>query len=150
MPNTASTNRAGLPVLGCLAWAAVAMLAGCAHLNHVQIDEVDSSQGRLEPFEVLVSETGVSASEAIQAGKVLSGGANSRTMNDTGTVVALVQFGPKTGNPSLSDDYADRAMAEILARCPSGRVTGLMSVRENRKYPVISGEIVKIKGFCIL
>ena len=40
-------------------------------------------------------------------------------------------------------------IAMLKAECPSGKLTGLMSVRESRKYPVISGEIVKVTGYCV-
>ena len=66
------------------------------------------------------------------------------------TVIALTQFGPQTGEPTFSDDWADGMVEQLLHVCPSGQVTGLSARREAMKYPVISGELVTIKGYCIL
>ena len=65
-------------------------------------------------------------------------------------IIALTQMGPKTGDPTFSDDWADDAAQKVLLRCPTGRITGLTALRETMDYPVISGEIVTIKGYCIL
>jgi hypothetical protein len=65
-------------------------------------------------------------------------------------LIGLFQMGPQTGNPVYSKDYARNLMQLIYEKCPSGKVTGLTSVRESRKYPVISGEIVKVTGFCLI
>lgn len=99
------------------------------------------------PFELMVSETGVDVQEIgtiaratrTQAGKDVSAIAN---------IIALFQMGPRTGVPVYSEHYAEHLMYEIYEKCPSGQVTDLMSIRETRKYPVISGEIVKITGTC--
>jgi hypothetical protein len=37
-----------------------------------------------------------------------------------------------------------------MKACPSLRIHNLIVVRETQRYPVISGEIVKIKGECFL
>ena len=59
-------------------------------------------------------------------------------------------MGPRTGEPVWSSDtYADKVYLGLYEKCPSGQITGLTSIREINKYPVVSGEIVKITGFCL-
>lgn len=126
-------------------------LWGCANAHHVQISDIDSTQGKLEPFELRLNATGISVSDAASVGKALSDSpATRRKVDQLETIIALTQMGPKTGDPTLSDDWADAAAQQLLARCPSGRITGLTTMRETMDYPVISGEIVTIKGYCIL
>ena len=50
----------------------------------------------------------------------------------------------------FNDKYADQLARDIYKRCPSGRITGLLAIREMNKYPVVSGEIIKVKGYCLI
>lgn len=126
-------------------------LFGCATAHHIQVSDIDSSQGELQPFVVRVNATGVSVSDSATVAKALASDRETRENVDTlEAIIALTQMGPKTGDPTFSDDWADRAAQTVLARCPSGHVTGLTTRRETMDYPVISGEIVTIKGYCIL
>jgi hypothetical protein len=129
----------------------VSWTSGCASAHHIQISDIDSTQGKLEAFEIKLNATGISVSDAASVGKALSDSpATRRKVDDLETIVALTQMGPKTGDPTLSDDWADEAAHKLRARCPGGRITGLSTRRETMDYPVISGEIVTIKGYCIL
>jgi hypothetical protein len=124
---------------------------GCAEAHHIQVSDVDSSQGRLEPFQIHVSATGISAEEGIEIAKAVSSDAETkRNLDSLETIIALTQMGPKTGDPTLSDDWADAAAAKVLEQCPSGRVTGIVTRRETMDYPVVTGEIVTVRGYCIL
>lgn len=128
-----------------------ASLSGCAHLHHEQISDIDSSAGELQPFEIQVSATGVSVSDSTAIAKAMTSSKRARRKLDTAeSILAATQMGPKTGDPTFGDDWADDAAAKLLARCPSGHITGLSTRRETMDYPVISGEIVTIKGYCIL
>ena len=121
---------------------------GCAVLHHVQVGEVDSQTvlgGRR--FEIIVSETGIDLKEATEWGKALVSSAKD-VMHAVQAIVLLTQMGPRTGGVVFSEDYADKIFDRLEAECPNGRVSGLTSVREMTKYPVISGEIVKIIGYC--
>lgn len=127
----------------------VPLLSGCAILHHAQVGQVD---GRKEfaqiPFEIKVSEMGVSLNDA----ESISRSANTRAgdqLGDVAAIIGLFQTGPRTGAPVYDQRYAEKVIYQIHEKCPSGRVTGLMSIREMRKYPVISGEIVKITGYCL-
>jgi len=125
---------------------------GCAHMHHVQFSEIDSSRGRLEPFEIQVNDTGVSVHDgaALARAAASTSASATRAVNTGEAIVALTQMGPTTGEPTFSDDWADQMLAKVLERCPSGQVTGLVARRETMKYPVMSGEIVTIKGYCVL
>jgi len=123
---------------------------GCAHLHQLQIADIDSSGGRLEPFEVSVNATGLSVSDSAEVAKLFATSEHSKkNIDNAEQLIAMTQMGPKTGDPTFSDDWADGAARQVLERCPTGRVTGLSARRETMDYPVISGEIVTIKGYCI-
>ena len=119
-------------------------------MHHTQVGEVDSKivlEGT--KFEILVSETGFNFKEAANVGQALS--KSDKTKEDIGqaqAILSLFQMGPRTGNHVFSPKYADKLFSLIRKECPSGRISGLTSVRETAKYPVISGEIVKIIGYC--
>src|ERR1700744_286434 len=71
------------------------VLVGCATLHRAQLDEIDGQHGRLVPFEVHVSETGVNT-KAI--GQVASAATRSARPSQLASLIALFQYGPKTGN----------------------------------------------------
>jgi hypothetical protein len=123
---------------------------GCAVLHHVQVGQIDNRTAKSVaiPFEIMMSQTGISTEEI----SALAKAANSRNGDNASgaaAIVSLFQMGPRTGNLVYDEKYASRLVYEIHQKCPSGRVTGLMSIREMRKYPVISGEIVKVTGYCM-
>jgi hypothetical protein len=126
-------------------------LAGCAVLHHVQMSDIDNrSQYTMVPIEVKVSEVGVDLGDA----KAIARGtlANQRDRQAAGDVMSIIQsfqMGPRTGAPVYSDRYAEKLIYQLHTQCPSGKITGVQSVRESREYPVIKGEIVKITGFCL-
>jgi hypothetical protein len=122
-------------------------LGGCATLHRAQLDEIDAQHGRLVPFEIHVSETGVST-KAI--GTIASVAVRSSKPSQVANIIALFQFGPKTGEVVYDDKFADAVAGEILAKCPSARVTGLMSMRESTNYYAVSGEYVTVRGYCVM
>ena len=136
--------------LGCLC------LVSCAQLHHVQLadlDNRDSTRAKGRPFSIKVSETGVDIREA--AGLVAAGAMvnNNRKAAEQVTgiaaLISLFQMGPRTGTDVYSVSYAEDVLELIKEECKSGQVTDLISIRESVKYPVISGEIVKINGTCL-
>lgn len=130
--------------------AVMVLQTGCAILHHVQIGQVDSRDANSAwiPFEVMVSETGVNTEEIGRFAKAANNG-NNNAVSDAAAIVSLFQIGPRTGNLVYNQAYAEKVIYMIHEKCPSGRVTGLSSVREMRKYPAISGEIVKVTGYCL-
>lgn len=125
-------------------------LSGCVYLHHVQIGDIDSRavhNGR--PFEIMVSETGVNLDEAASIARALARSEKTQEqIEQLRDIIQLFQMGPRTGNIVFNERYAEPILELLLARCPSGRISGLSSIREMKKYPVISGEIVKITGWC--
>lgn len=117
------------------------LLQGCAVLHHIQVGSIDNLKNDdyvTIPFDIKVSEIGVNTEEAGRLTK----------NNDAASLIAMFQMGNRTGNPVYDEKYAEKIVYEIYQKCPSGNVTNLLSIRETRKYPVISGEIVKIVGEC--
>ncbi|MGZ3779346.1 MAG: hypothetical protein ACXVCY_01845 [Pseudobdellovibrionaceae bacterium] len=131
-----------------MAALSVVFSTGCAVLHHVQVGNVDNrDSSALVPFEVLMSEIGVNTEEIGKMAR-LTNSKGGDAVGDAAGIVSLFQIGPRTGNLTYNVHYAERLIYEIYQRCPSGDVTGLMSIREMRKYPAISGEIVKVTGYC--
>ena len=126
------------------------MLQACAFLHSAQVGEIDSQTVlKGKKFELLVSETGVNVQEALKIGESMTQHAKtSDALKSVRQVIALFQMGPVTGNYIYDDAYADMIFDLIKRECPSGKISGLTSIRETNKYPVVSGEIVKITGFC--
>jgi hypothetical protein len=132
-------------------FGAVYLLAGCAALHHVQLGEVVSHPDyNAQPFDIKISETGVDINEAKNIAKLFMSKESQKQADDIAGIVGLFQMGPRTGNTVYTKGYAKNLIRAIYEKCPSGRVTGLMSIRESRKYPVISGEIAKVTGYCLI
>lgn len=124
------------------------LLSGCAILHHVQVGTIDNRDSQVQvPFEILMSEVGVNTQEIGAAGRMARSDGGDRVA-DAAAIVSLFQMGPRTGNLTYNQRYAEKLVYEIYQKCPSGNVTGLMSIREMRKYPAVSGEIVKVTGYC--
>lgn len=130
--------------------AAVGLLTACARLDHVQIGEIDQSQGTLIPFDVKISQFGFDAAAAAELGRVLSKDRAAQHFQELRDILALMNMGPKTGNPVYDENYAEKVMDYIYAECPSGNITGLTSIREAKALGAVSGEIVRLRGYCII
>lgn len=127
------------------------LFQSCASLYHIQVGDIEADGGKLFPFDLKVDEGGFNLRQAGSLARAFVRNRGTRgTMRDVENIIALFQYGPKTGNVVYSDDFADELAEKILEKCPSGKITGLTSIRESRVYPVISGEIVKVTGFCII
>lgn len=126
-------------------------LSGCAVLHHYQLSEIDNRPGAtLTPVEVKVSETGVDLREAKAISQALLSNPNDKkNAGSIADTIALFQIGPRTGAPVYSETYAEKLIYQVHSQCPTGKLTGLVSIRESREYPIIKGEIVKIQGFCL-
>lgn len=125
-------------------------VTSCAILHHAQIGEIDNRNiYKRKKIEVKVSEAGVNLKELGQIARRIApreGGEIDKALE----WVRYFQMGPRTGNPVYNEKYARNLYHQIRKMCPSGHISGLVIVRENRKYPVISGEIVKITADCLI
>ena len=121
--------------------------SGCAVLHHVQLGNIDNTR-RSTPIDVKISEVGVSLDDVRSINDSL-GKKGSKQLDEALKIIALFQMGPQTGNPTYNDKYAKDAGKNLADACKGGLITGLTSIREMRKYPVVSGEIVKFTGQCI-
>lgn len=126
-------------------------MLGCASLHHVQIGSIDNRSGKnLKPIEVLVSGTGVNMDDVKQvANQVLGSKRGGKQAGQAADTFDSFQMGPKTGEIVYNEKYADNVTQMLREKCPNGRITGVTSIRETMKYPVISGEIVKFRAYCI-
>ncbi|NBQ53444.1 MAG: hypothetical protein EBU49_07695 [Proteobacteria bacterium] len=138
-------SRAGIVVC-------IGLLTGCAQLHHAQLGEIDNRSGAMskaKKIDIKVSETGVNIKELADVARAVGGKRAEKGTSQVEDIVAAFQQGPVTGERVFNDKYAENMIAMLKVECPSGKLTGLMSVRESRKYPVISGEIVKVTGYCV-
>ena len=94
---------------------------------------------------IRVSETGVSLKDLGEIAQALGSDSGKKGAE----FLKMIQIGPTTGNPVYNERYAEDLLLLIKQKCPDGRVSGLTSIREQKKYPVISGEIIKITGNCL-
>ena len=128
-------------------------LGACASLHHVQIGEIDSTSSagaRSVRFELMESATGVNVREAGEIAKGLSRSAQvDRASNALSDIYEMLTFGPRTGEVVFNDTFPNSLPARVSATCKAGKVSGLLVVRETNKYPVVSGEIVRVTGYCI-
>lgn len=127
-------------------------LQGCAYVHHTQMGDIVTTKNLVPvPFEILVSETGFNIQEAGQIGKAVIQDKNAgNNVAGVAAIIGLFQMGPRTGNPVWAGDtYADKIFFDLYKECPSGQITALQSTRETSRYPVVSGEIVKIRGLCL-
>lgn len=130
----------------------LALLQGCAYVHHTQVGDVINSPNHVHiPFEILISETGVNIQEIGAIGNAAITDSNAaNNIGSAALIISLFQMGPRTGNPIWTgDEYADKTYMALYEKCPSGQITGLHSTRETSKYPVVSGEVIKIRGYCL-
>ena len=121
-------------------------LSSCVYVYQVQVGDIDDRESfEPTPFVVRVSETGVSLEDIGEIARALGSDAG----KEGAEFLKMIQMGPTTGNPVYNERYAEDLLLLIKQKCPDGRVSGLTSIREQKKYPVISGEIVKITGNCL-
>lgn len=128
------------------------LLPACAQLHHAQIGDIDDRPAAsIKPVDVKLSETGISTREARLVAETLaykSAHYGARHLRDGFALIELFQMGPRTGEPSFDATYAEGILDLLRAECPNGELANLQLVREARRYPVISGEIVKVTGEC--
>jgi hypothetical protein len=124
------------------------ILNGCAVVHHVQVGDIDDREN-VERFEVMLSETTISLPEATRIAGAFSRNQSTRAKyGKLANYIKLFQMGPSTGLGVFDEKYAEQLLTLITRICPNGKISGLTSIREMRRYPAISGEIVKVSGYC--
>ncbi len=128
------------------------LMFGCMQLHNVQYEDIDTTRNG-KKFEIVITETGFSSDEAADVAqgsyKMANMGQESDEIEMIRLFLEMSQFGPKTGDPVFDDRFADNIEKEILKKCPSGNVINLAFIRETKDSPIVSGEMVRIKGECI-
>jgi hypothetical protein len=126
------------------------LLTNCAQLHSAKIGERRLPPENATPFDSKVNEIGFNMQEATEVVKMIGQG-NTKVNEGADTLQTLwdlISFGPKTGNTVFDDKYADESGKVSRLKCSPEKTVGVVSYRETRKYPVLSGEIVKIEGLC--
>jgi hypothetical protein len=124
------------------------LLAGCTRLDSFQLGKVKGDLHNYQKFEIKVNEVGINIGEAAEIAKLFASKKQAKQIDAIRDIIEMFQMGPKTGNPTFNDTWTNGVAEAILTKCPSGVITGLTSIREMNEYPVFSGEIVKIIGYC--
>jgi hypothetical protein len=123
-------------------------LQACAQLHHAQIGDIDNRPAaHVKPIDIKISETGMNLREAEAITRVVAH-RSAGAVGDALAIVQLFQMGPRTGHPVMDATYAENILELMKGECPDGELANLQLVREMRRYPVISGEIVKVTGEC--
>ena len=135
-----------IPMRFWLTLVLIMFLSSCAYVYQVQVGDIDDYEFfESSPFEIKVNETGFNLEEGGEIAEALG----SDSGKEVGDLMGMFQMGPRTGNPVYNERYAEDLLFLIKQKFPNGRVSGLTSIREQRRYPVISGEIVKVTGHCL-
>jgi len=125
-------------------------LSSCAYLHRIDIGEIEARSTYVKvPFEINASTTGIDIQNVGTIVKEVYKSSASQISKHWSDAIALFQMGPRTGFPVYRETFADNILSKIYQICPSGNVTGLVGVREMNNYFAISGEIVKVQGFCL-
>jgi len=127
----------------------VVALAGCARLDHFQMGTIDQTQGETHPVSVRLSETGIEAAAIAEVASRSAKGQTANQLGDLAAVLAMLNMGPRTGNPVYDDTYAEKIQDYLLVQCPSGKLTAIRAIREARSAGPVSGEIVGVEAECI-
>jgi hypothetical protein len=132
----------------------LSLFTSCAFVHRHQIQNVDHrilSQDS-KKFEFMLSETGIELAEGAAWVRAFSSSGSSvaKGAENFAAIIALIQMGPRTGNPVYNTRLTSQLHTKISQICPAGQeVTGLTFMREMNKYPVVSGEIIKVSGHCV-
>ena len=101
-------------------------------------------------FEFILSQTGIEIAEGAAIISVLAKDAKTQQgAGDAAAIISLFQMGPRTGKPVYSTRFAEELAQKIHLACKSNPITGLTFLRETNKYPVVSGELIKVSGYCL-
>jgi hypothetical protein len=151
MKNQSGKKTLNLSICFAVAGITVAsLLSGCAFLHHVTVGDIDNRKGYTQkPIEFKVSETGVDLKDVKTMADIFMRNQHAQSTKEAAGFIESIQMGPRTGHPVYNLAAYSDLNQKLKALCPSGRITGILAIRETRKYPVISGEIIKVKAYCL-
>jgi hypothetical protein len=133
--------------------AAFFVAVGCATVHRATISEIRPVGNAGGSLDVKASETGFDVRGAAQTTRNLThryGNSNARNAGSMlNFAVQMSSWSPATGNPTVSETWADAITVELRERCSGGRVSNIAVIRESASYPYISGEIVRVKAECL-
>lgn len=122
----------------------------CAFVHKHQVQDINHKILKGKKFEFMLSEVGVEVAEGV---RILGALSNNRNTNSSAQSVAgvieLFQMGPRTGRPIYNLNFTNKLTEKIITACGKQEVSGLTFLREMNKYPVVSGELIKVSGYCI-
>ena len=126
--------------------------SGCTYVHHAQVGDIDNTRpGR--KIEVNLAEIGIDLEASAQlldsVSRSQQGKKEKGAFQEIAEIISLFQMGPQTGNPVYNATYADRLRQKLIAKCPHGNITNILSIRELNDYGVASGEIVTLKADCL-
>ena len=98
--------------------------------------------------EILFSKTGVDLVEGARYVSLLGNKKFEKQGNQFADILALFQMGPRTGNPLFGSAMTNDLHTKLLNICENQNLTSITMLRETNKYPVVSGEIIKVTGYC--
>lgn len=124
-------------------------LTSCARLHNVQISDIDNTRGPSKRFVVEGTSQGVNLSEATSLVSEFSRSPLvTNRMSLLSSAWELINYGPRTGDLTFSDGYADALRAQIAMACPARQITSLTYLRETKDFPILSNESVRVLGTC--
>ncbi len=136
----------------CLLPLAVMSLSSCATLYRATISEIRPVKSAAEEVDIKASEMGFDVKGAASLTRGLANRYGNKNAKSAGGIldfaVAMSSWAPATGNPTLREDWSDAVATELRQRCQGGRVENLTVLREAASYPLVSGEIVRVKAYC--
>lgn len=99
--------------------------SACAVLHHVQVGEMDNRKGPGLPFDVKTNEFGLNVAEGAAIVKAVARDRGTKQAASTiSQVWQAITYGPKTGNVTFSDDYADNMLDVLKEDCPPPKSCG--------------------------
>lgn len=113
---------------------------GCLTPFHVSVGDIDNThQDTMRHFSVEIVAGGLDENAFV--------GYFSDSLD---SLLYAFSQGPRTGRPLRKSSIGGSLVEEIYKKCPSGRVTGLMTVRESKSFYFYRTETVRVSGYCIL
>jgi hypothetical protein len=128
------------------------LLSSCAFVHRHYVGDINSHAVlNGTRFELLFSKNGIDASEGARYVSVFStNNKTSASADQWADIIALFQMGPRTGNPMFGSRMTRTIHKKLSTVCNNQPISGLTILRETNKYPVVSGEIIKVSGYCVL